>query len=76
MKKTGMRLFARKFMVPLFWYLSVTLIVPWVNMLRQEAHTGFFEHAVWVVGVPLVISGIIHIVSRGCIWVMNSFKKI
>ena len=62
----------RGFAVPLFWYLTVTLIVPLLNTVRQGFHAGFWEHAAWVAGVPMIIIGTICIIK--CAWLFAVYK--
>jgi exosortase K len=41
--------------MPLFWYAMMTVIVPFVNGARSAS---FYHHAVWVIGVSCMITGI------------------
>ena len=52
--------------VPLGWYAAMTLGVPLLNGAMRTDTAQFGEHALWVLCVPLVLSGILLLVSSGC----------
>ncbi len=51
--------------VPLGWYAAMTLGVPLLNGAMSKDAAQFGEHALWVLGVPLVLSGILLLASSG-----------
>jgi exosortase K len=51
--------------VPLGWYVAMALGVPLLNGAMQEDQALFAEHALWVLGVPLLLLGAL-LLSSGC----------
>jgi exosortase K len=50
--------------VPLGWYAAMTLGVPLLNGAMRHDAARFGEHALWVLGVPVVLSGLLLLAVR------------
>ena len=50
--------------VPLGWYAAMTLGVPLLNGAMRNDPALFGEHALWVLGIPIFLSGVVLLVSQ------------
>jgi exosortase K len=46
--------------IPLFWYLTMTVAIPYVNGVRS---VDFWNHSVWVAGTAMTIFGLIAMIG-------------
>ena len=71
--RNSRRTFLKSAPVPLLWYLLITLVVPLLNGAHQRYGGRFWEHAGFVLVVPIVVLFFMFVARRVFILMRSKF---